>query len=909
MLNYKCYRIVTVILASLILLTATATAVKLTPQAVERLKAEGHLDHYIGRLHEAKINGLDQPAEVAPKPSLVTAAGDVDTLTLLVLCVQFTDNPYTAGDVSALPADFDSILFSRNGENLTGSMNDFYLENSYGTMYITGEVHGWYLMPHPYSYYTDGQGGIGDFPNNTQGLALDAIYAADTTGAGIDFSLFDTYGSVTGSDGEIDGLMLIHSGPGGEQTGSIYDIQSHKWNLGVFDVELDGILIDQFTVQPEELAGPGVISPIGVFCHEFGHILGLPDLYDIDYDPETSDGIGDWSLMATGSYNNSSRTPAHMDAWCKAKIGFVQPIEVSANMTGVEIPQVESEPVVYKLWKDGIYGLEYFLVENRQRVGFDSNIPGTGLLIYHVDDGTTYNNENVTHYHVAVEQADGAQQLEYGSGNEGDQGDPWPGITNKISFDDLSDPSSRSYGAAQTQVSVWNIFGNDSLMSANLDIEWSRPAYDLNMFTFSDENGNGVMESGETVEFYFLLQNFWMETSNATISLSANDPGITFSTPSVTYSSILGDGAGTGNVSDPIIFKIQDELIPTYDTFFVNIVSNGGMFDTTFAIERQVGNAQVLIVDDDRGSDYEQIFIEDLYTTRIPTDIWSQSSTPPQIILNSYNIVIWLTGDTSSNKINATDISALKNYLDNNGRLFLTGQGLAGELHLEDSTFLEDYLHARYSGWAFSPLMDGVDSSAIGDGLELRYVSWANQDWETSEHIIPVGGAEAEFVYGSSSNISALSYSGDYKVVFFDWGYEALDNTSSNFDRRDTVMARIMDFFSGITTEVAADIDRNTLPQNFELAQNYPNPFNPTTTIRYKLKNSGGAVISKTVLKVYNMLGREVRTLVDDIQKPGLYEVVWDGRNGAGKRVASGIYLYSLYRGSSKETKKMILLK
>ncbi len=910
MLNYNYYRILAAVLMLLILWTATATAVKLTPEAIERLKADGYLDRYIEHLKEAKINGLDLPAEAAQKQSLVTAAGDVDTLTLLVLCVYFTDNSYTAGVVSALPTDFDSILFSETGENPTGSMTEYYLENSYGSMYITGEVHGWYLMPHPYSYYTDGQAGTGSYPFNTQGLARDAIQVADTAGAGIDFSVFDTYGSSSGADGEIDGLILIHAGPGAEQTGSVYDIQSHKWELGAFYEFRDNTRIDLYTVQPEELIGPNVISPIGVFCHEYGHILGLPDLYDIDYEPETSEGVGAWSLMATGCYNNNSRTPAHMDAWCKTKVGFIQPIEVAANMIGVEIPQVESEPVIYKLWKDGVYGLEYFLVENRQQVGFDSNLPGSGLMIYHVDDGTTYNNENVEHYHVAVEQADGAQQLEYSDNNDGDAGDPWPGSTHKTSFDDLSNPSSHSYyGDAITEVSVWNIIGDDSLVSANLDIEWSRPAYDLNLYSFADENGNGVMESGETVEFYFDIQNFWLDATNATVTLSSNDPGITFSAPSVVYASISGDGAYTGNISDPIVFRIPDELIPTYDTFFVNIVSNGSMFDTTFAIERQVGNAQVLIVDDDRGATYEQIFIEDLYTKRVPADIWSQSSTPPSVILNSYNIVIWLTGDTSSNKINATDISNLKNFLDNNGRLFLTGQGIAGELHLEDSAFLEDYLHCRYGGLAFSPQMIGVDGSPIGDGLLLRYVADANQEWTVAEQIIPVGGAVPEIAYRYTSNYTALSYAGSYKLVFFDWGYESLDNTSTKFDRRDTVLARVLEFLSGITTEVAGDIERNILPKNFELEQNYPNPFNPTTTIRYRLKSTNGAPIENTVLKVYNTLGQEVRTLVDEIQKPGQYEVVWDGNNRSGERVASGIYLYSLYRGNSKETKKMVLLK
>jgi hypothetical protein len=82
-----------------------------------------------------------------------------------------------------------------------------------------------------------------------------------------------------------------------------------------------------------------------------------------------------------------------------------------------------------------------------------------------------------------------------------------------------------------------------------------------------------------------------------------------------------------------------------------------------------------------------------------------------------------------------------------------------------------------------------------------------------------------------------------------------------------------------------------SLPDHFSLDQNYPNPFNPTTVISYQLS---GISPHRTTLRVYNILGQEVRTLVDKKQLPGYYSVVWDGRDGLGKEVSSGVYFYRI---------------
>ena len=118
-----------------------------------------------------------------------------------------------------------------------------------------------------------------------------------------------------------------------------------------------------------------------------------------------------------------------------------------------------------------------------------------------------------------------------------------------------------------------------------------------------------------------------------------------------------------------------------------------------------------------------------------------------------------------------------------------------------------------------------------------------------------------------------------------------------------------MTFFGQVPTDVS-DVDNNRLlPKSFVLEQNYPNPFNPVTTISYTVKNNGGGASKNTLLKIYNVLGQDIKTLVDEIQIPGHYSVEWDGTDKFGNHTASGMYFYRLTRGNDAESRKMVFLK
>lgn len=431
---------------SVVLTLSFLAGVPMSPELESRLKREGRFNEVIEQLQQAKEKSVDQPnpAHYNMPP------GEQTTLHAIAILVDFSDN------VGTTPrTHFDSLLASQ-GTYSTGSFRDFFLENSYNNIDVVMTVVGWFRMPQTYAYYVNGQYGLGTYPMNAQRMAEDAVWAADPT---VDFSQFDN-----DNDGYIDALFIVHAGPGAEQTGSVNDIWSHAW-VTVNVPYVDGVYAYGYSTEPEN-------GKIGVFCHEAGHnVFGLPDLYDYDYD---SYGTGKWSLMSNGSWNGGGTSPSHLDARSKIQAGFVTPQVPTTNQMGVLFPRVMDNPVVYKLWSYGTPGLQYFLVENRQRVGFDATLPYAGMLIYHVDDAQSNNNNQwypghtiYGHYRVAVEQADGAWHLERYL-NAGDVNDPWPGTLNRRTFNDTTIPDTKDYSFATTYVAVENISNSGDSMTADI---------------------------------------------------------------------------------------------------------------------------------------------------------------------------------------------------------------------------------------------------------------------------------------------------------------------------------------------------------------------------------------------------------------------------------------------------------
>ena len=427
-----------------------------SPEVLESLRKSGNLQSWVSIMEDARRRGMDAPSEelmekMSREMQIARETKSKIIRRAVVIMCDFSDN------IGTTPAGhYDSLT---NGPFATGSVKDFYLENSYGNLefqFLVTPI--WVRLPNPYTYYTNNDYGTGSWPQNAQKMAYDAVVAADPY---IDFSQCDM-----DNDGYVDALVIVHAGPGAESTNNPNDIWSHAWVIPVTLI-VDGKQAYWYTTVPEN-AGCGVIA------HELGHRpLGLPDLYDTDY---SSEGLGNWSLMAGGSWNGGGAIPAHLDAWSKIRLGFVRVDTVRSNRLNQAIPAVEDSGVVFRLWTNGNTGNRYFLVENRRLKKFDRALPGEGLLIYHVDDARPNNNNEwypgqnyLYHYKVALEQADGRWDLEHGT-NRGDAGDPWPGTTNNRDFHNYSTPDSKDYGnpMVTTYVGVMNISNPGDIMFADL---------------------------------------------------------------------------------------------------------------------------------------------------------------------------------------------------------------------------------------------------------------------------------------------------------------------------------------------------------------------------------------------------------------------------------------------------------
>jgi immune inhibitor A len=409
----------------------------------------------------------------------------------LVLLVDFDDKP--AQVATYTPEYFRNRLFG-SGQ---GSMRSYFEENSYGAFSVTGDVYGWFRSGcrHADIVNRDGIPGTGDdYGLDTSSQAIDesicdlplniwglVVQTVELAGGQVDFAQYDNDGpdgipDSGDDDGYVDALIVFHSGVGAEifldaglAVNYIWSLQS---DLDRYEptrsTSVQGIKIGQFVLVAE-------MGGMGVFAHEFGHLLGLPDLYNSETGTSV---VGNLCLMDDGAWNGPFRdasVPSHLCAPMKHILGWVEPERVCFGCEGVDsvaaavVEPHGTKPRPYQVlgneggmdWTASGTGRgEYFMIENRQRTEghFEAYLDGSGLVIWKFDESRTDNNDPEGRL-AEVIQADGEIVVD-GSGSydlPGEASDFWPGSLGKRDFTPRTEPSSNLSGGRFSGVSVTNI--------------------------------------------------------------------------------------------------------------------------------------------------------------------------------------------------------------------------------------------------------------------------------------------------------------------------------------------------------------------------------------------------------------------------------------------------------------------
>ena len=396
----------------------------------------------------------------------------------LVFLVDFNNLPSSIPDRIYNKEQFQHLLF---GENLDSddanlpagydmSVRDYYAEISNDNLEVFGDdvsIVDWSTADHDYNFYVDGAQGTGGGSNGiARSAAALVVEIALEHHSEIDFADFDG-----NNDGDVDLVILIVEGWGNGDDDQFWPhmsmIMSGGNGIETIDpfaptnsdgyFSLDDVVIKKYIVITEQfhMNNYGVqaeyIHPIGTFCHEMGHILGLPDLYDTSENADS--GIGVWGLMGAGNWQRQI-SPAYMSAWSRYHLGFTHPTIVE-NVSNLEISILPAEGLdvgaAYILPMSSNLPKEYLIIENRQKIGSDKYLKQSGLLVWHIDETIidmypVFNSVNVNSdfYGVNLLQADGDGDL-YTHSGDADSGDPFPGSSGNTQITNSTNPNTDLY--------------------------------------------------------------------------------------------------------------------------------------------------------------------------------------------------------------------------------------------------------------------------------------------------------------------------------------------------------------------------------------------------------------------------------------------------------------------------------
>ena len=831
------------------------------PPVVRELMAEDPAAFQMQRSWIKKAQRMRELRERALSEGSLKAAQSLKvsgTFEVPVFTATFSDT----GGAPYPVADLQANLF---GPSPTGyDLTEYYAEISYGAINTPGTVFDWLALPNPEAYYA----GLSNGLNPANAKVGEFIKAClDANDAGVDFGIYDNDGpdGVPNSgddDGFVDFVAFVHPEFGGECGGDNEHIWSHRWVYRAWDASgnvpyqtgdtsANGgvILIDDYVIQPAiSCASGGPMIEIGVFCHEFGHAFGLPDLYDTD---GGSSGIGHWGLMASGNWNDPD-TPAHMGAWSKAELGWVMPISVNWQGASLSIPPAETYSVAYELsfsedrWRrrtdcalNGSFSLALGLNTDEATargwqggVGYGNRWHETVVHEFHSDGDSpvslsfdwSKDTEAGYDYGLCYFEKDGVETMlaaydGIGSGNSNFDLTPLLGAaptSYRIKFRFQSDRGWSDEDGLHDAVCSPMVVDDISLTGGGENYTADFEEHIGGWYQPVDESENPISEK-------WLVENRQQLGSDLELH---------------------GEGL--------VIQHVDLEVMRSY---YGNTGGQGNLMARGVMVEEADDLAQ-LLSGENRGDD------GDVWPgTSFRTIFDSESATNCNSISNSGN----------ATQVAITDIAHSGDDMTANlvgGDPAPSVSGVLPDAHANDVPGAEAVVLDLQG---LSETRHGVSVTLVMDGSPdiVADVDWVDRDRVNA--VVDLTGAAP----------------GAYDLVL------------ENPDGQTALVSPALQ----ILTAVAAP-SGSQLPARSALAQNYPNPFNPSTTIRFQLDR--GAPVR---LQVIDVRGRVVRTLVNEARDAGWYQVRWNGTDEAGQSVASGLYFYRLRAGEFEDQKKLLLVK
>jgi hypothetical protein len=389
------------------------------------------------------------------------------------------------------------------------------------------------------------------------------------------------------------------------------------------------------------------------------------------------------------------------------------------------------------------------------------------------------------------------------------------------------------------------------------------------------------------------------------------------------------------NFAQPIIGNsnvIHVTNLPSNSLYYIKIVADNSYgsspeSEVLSIVTAGESNSKLLIVNGfDRTSEGNTFnFVRQHSEALMNKAVFFESATNEAVLngivnLQDYAAVDYILGDesTADETFSDAEQTLIKNYLQNGGKLFVSGSEIAWDLDYKGTTsdkdFIWNYLKMQYiddapgntsstyyqASAVAGSIFDGLPSFFFDNGTHGTFnVKWPDviKEINGSEPALQYTGFNTS--YGSAAiNFEGMFPSGtsEGKLVAMGFPFETIYPE----EIRNNLMGKIIDFFD-VPTSIRNE-DSENLPTEFYLSQNYPNPFNPTTKIKFTIPVGYEKI--RSLLKIYDMLGNEVATLVDEQKSPGTYEVEFNASN-----LSSGVYFYSLQSANVKINSKMILLK